>query len=211
MAREYRSKPEPRLKGVMELAEEFIRKTTKPGSLQEYIERKTEHRLIKVSGEDWERFFRGVGQGAAGPYVRRQVGTRGAYVFRWEETPLAGLKDRIEEMSRTWTITYLVLASGPAPQYLEVRYGYGLEPKKVGAPASLVFPWRAYSWTAAPFRGGRVRPPPAPEARVEVMYKNYLGSGLALDGCGFLFFSLFFALPFWVSDPSQQMWGRTWG
>jgi len=211
MAREYRIKPEPRLKGVMELAEEFIKKTTKPGSLQEYVERKTEHRLIKVSGEDWERFFRAVGQGSAGPYVRRQVGTRGAYVFRWEETPLAGLKNRIEEMSRTWTITYLVLAPGPSPQYLEVRFGYGFEPKKVGAPASLVFPWRAYGILpllvgAAGFALLRRRGP-----RAELMFKNYLGSGLALDACGFLFFSLFLAIPFWVSDPTHQMWGKDLG
>jgi hypothetical protein len=211
MAREYRSKPEPRLKGVMELAEEFIRKTTKPGSLQEYIERKTEHRLIKVSGEDWERFFRGVGQGSTGPYVQRQVGKRGAYVFRWEETPLAGLKDRIEEMSRTWTITYLVLAPGPGPQYLEVRYGYGFEPKKVGAPASLVFPWRAYSLLPLLFGVAGLALLRRRGPRVELIYKNYLGSGLAIDGCGFLFFSLFFALPFWVSDPTQQMWGKDLG
>ena len=211
MAREYRIKPEPRLKGVMELGEELIKKTTKPASLQEYVERKTEHRLIPVGGEAWERFFRAVGQGSASPYVRRQVGKRGAYVFRWEETPLATLKDRIEEMSRTWTVNYLVLGRGPSPQYLEVRYGYGYEPKKVGAPASLVFPWRGYCWMPlllgmAGFALLRRRGP-----RAEVIYQNYLGSGLSLDVCGFLFFSLFFVIPFWVCDPTQQMWRQDWG
>gem|GEM_PF-6162269 len=46
MAREYRIESGFRLKGVMELAKEYIQQTTKPRSLQEYIERKTEHRLI---------------------------------------------------------------------------------------------------------------------------------------------------------------------
>ena len=45
MAREYRIKPGPRPMGVMELGEELIQRTTKPGSLQEYIERRAEHRL----------------------------------------------------------------------------------------------------------------------------------------------------------------------
>ncbi|MDP2044940.1 MAG: hypothetical protein Q8L00_01885 [Deltaproteobacteria bacterium] len=211
MAREYRLKPEPRLKGVMELAEEYIRQTTKPASLQEYIHRKTEHRLIKVGGADWEEFFRAVGQGAASPYPVRQVGKRGAYVFRWEETPLAALKDRIETMSRTWTVNYLVLRPDSAPQYLEVRYGYGFEPKKVGAPASLVFPWRSYCWIpllvgAAGFAILRGRRP-----GTEIIYPNYLSSGLALDVIGLLFFSLFFAIPFWVSDPTQEMWGQDLG
>jgi hypothetical protein len=211
MAREYRINPEPRLKGVMELGEEYIKKITKPASLQEYIDRKTEHRLIKVGGEKWEEFFRGVGQGAANPFARRLVGKKGAYVFRWEETPLAALKDRIESMSRNSTITYLLLARGEAPQYLEVRYGYGFEPKKVGAPASLVFPWRSYGWLpllfgVAGFALLRRRWPGA-----GVIYRNYLGSGLSLDVCGFLFFSLFFAIPFWVSDPTQRIWGEDLG
>jgi hypothetical protein len=211
MAREYRNKPGPRIMGVMELAEEFIQRTTKPASLQEYIDRKTEHRLIKVSGADWEEFFRAVGQGAASPYALRRVGKRGAYVFRWEETPLAALKGRIEAMSRTWTVNYLVLGHGSSPQFLEVRYGYGFEPKKVGAPASLVFPWRSYCWI--PLLAGvagvallrRRRP------GTEVIYPNYLSSGLALDVCGLLFFSLFFAIPFWISDPTQEMWGQDLG
>ena len=211
MAREYRTKPEPRLKGVMELGEEYIKKITKPASLQEYIDRKTEHRLIQVDGQDWEGFFRAVGQGAAGPYGSRQVGKRGAYVFRWEETPLLTLKDRIEQMSRTWTLNYLVLSRGPSPPYLEVRYGYGYEPKKVGAPASLVFPWRSYCWIPllvgmAGFALLRHRRP-----RGEVIYRNYLGSGLSLDVCGFLWFSLFLVIPFWVCDPTQQMWGEDKG
>jgi hypothetical protein len=211
MAREYRIKPGPRLKGVMELGEALIQQTTKPGSLQEYIDRKTEHRLIKVGGADWEGFFRAVGQGSASPYAWRQVGKRGAYVFRWEETPLAALKDRIEAMSRTWTVTYLVLGHGSAPQYLEVRHGYGFEPKKVGAPASLVFPWRSYCWIplligAAGFALLRRRRP-----GTEVIYPNYPSSGLALDVCGLLFFSLFFVIPFWVCDPTQAMWGQDLG
>ena len=211
MAREYRLKPGPRLMGVMELGEELIKRTTKPGSLQEYIERKTEHRLIKVGGVDWEEFFRAVGQGSASPYALRRVGKRGAYVFRWEETPLAALKDRIEAMSRTWTITYLVLGHASSPQYLEVRYGYGFEPKQVGAPASLVFPWRSYCWPplllgAAGFALLRRRRP-----GTEVIYPNYLSSGLALDVGGFLLFSLFFAVPFWVCDPTQEMWGKDLG
>lgn len=211
MAREYRIKPGPRLKGVMELAEEYIQKTTKPRSLQEYIDRKTEHRLIKVGGVEWEEFFRGLGQGAASPYAVRQVGKRGAYVFRWEETPLGALKDRIEAMSRTWTVNYLVLAHGSAPQYLEVRYGYGFEPKKVGAPSSLVFPWRSYCWIPLLFGAAgfvllrRRRPGP------EVIYPNYLSGGLALDVCGLLLFSLCFAIPFWVCDPSQAMWRQDLG
>lgn len=211
MAREYRVKPGPRLKGVMELAEEYIRQTTKPASLQEYIDRKTEHRLIQVGGVDWEKFFRAVGQGAASPYALRRVGERGAYVFRWEETPLATLKDRIEAMSRTWTVNYLVLGPDSLPQYLEVRYGYGFEPKKVGAPASLVFPWRSYCWIplllgAAGFALLRRRRP-----GTEIIYPNYLSSGLALDVIGLLLFSLFFAIPFWVSDPTQEMWGQDLG
>jgi hypothetical protein len=211
MAREYRLKPGPRLKGVMELGEELIQQTTKPASLQEYIDRKTEHRLIKVGGADWEGFFRALGPGSASPYAWRQVGKRGAYVFRWEETPLAALKDRIEAMSRTWTVTYLVLGHGSKPQYLEVRYGYGFEPKKVGAPASLVFPWRSYCWIpliigAAGFAFLRRRRP-----GTEVIYPNYLSSGLALDVGGLLFFSLFFAIPFWVCDPTQAMWGQDLG
>jgi hypothetical protein len=211
MEREYRIKPGPRLKGVMELGEEFIKKTTKPASLQEYIDRKTENRLIKIGGEEWEGFFLAVRQGAASPYASRMVGKRGAYVFRWEETPLATLRDRIEAMSRISTINYLVLERGPGPQYLAVRYGYGYEPRKVGAPASLVFPWRSYCWLpllvgAAGFALLRRRGP-----RDEVIYKNYLGSGLALDVCGFLFFALFFAIPLWVSDPTRQMWGEDCG
>jgi hypothetical protein len=211
MAREYRLKPGPRLKGVMELGEELIQQTTKPASLQEYIDRKTEHRLIKVGGADWEEFFRALGQGAGSPYDLRRVGKRGAYVFRWEETPLATLKDRIEAMSRTWTVNYLVLGHGSAPQYLEVRYGYGFEPKKVGAPASLVFPGRSYCWIplllgAAGFALLRSRRP-----GTEAIYPNYLSSGLALDVCGLLLFSLFFAIPFWVCDPTQAMWGQDLG
>ena len=211
MEQEYRVKPGPRLKGVMELAEEFIQKTTKPASLQEYIDRKTENRLIKLGGEDWEAFFRVISQGASSPYASRRVGKRGAYVFRWEETPLATLRDRIEAMSRISTINYLVLERGPGPQYLAVRYGYGYEPREIGAPASLVFPWRSYCWMpllagAAGFALLRRR-----GLRDEVIYKNYLGSGLALDICGFLFFALFFALPLWVSDPTRQMWGEDWG
>ena len=211
MAREYRIKPGPRLMGVMELGEEFIKRTTKPGSLQEYIDRKTAHRLIKVGGADWEKFFRAVGPGSASPYALRQVGKRGAYVFRWEETPLAALKGRIEAMSRTWTVNYLVLEHGSSPQFLEVRYGYGFEPKKVGAPASLVFPWRSYCWipllagTAGVALLRRRRP------GTEAIYPNYLSSGLALDVCGLLFFSLFFVIPFWISDPTQEMWGQDLG
>lgn len=211
MAREYRLKPEPRLKGVMELAEEYIKTTTKPASLQEYIDRKTEHRLIQVDGEAWEGFSRAVGQGSASPYAKRQVGKGGAYAFRWEETPLATLKDGIEAMSRTWTVNYLVLGRGPAPAYLEVRYGYGFEPKKVGAPASLVFPWRSYCWIPLLFGVSGFFLLRRRGARAEVIYPHYLSSGLSLDVFGFLFFSLFFALPLWVSDPTQQMWGEDLG
>jgi hypothetical protein len=209
--REYRLKPGPRLKGVMELAEEYIKKTTKPASLQEYIDRKTEHRLIKVNGDNWERFFQALGQGDSSPYAPRLVAKRGAYVFRWDETPLAPLRNRIERMSQTWTVNYLVLERGASPEYLEVRYGYGFEPRKVGAPAFLVFPGRSLCW--APLLAGlagfallRRRRPLA-----EIIYKNYLGSCLPLDLCGYLLFSLFFAIPLWVSDPTQKMWGADLG
>jgi hypothetical protein len=47
--------------------------------------------------------------------------------------------------------------------------------------------------------------------REAIIYQNYLGRGLPLDGCGFLFFSLFFAIPLWVCDPTQQMWGDDLG
>jgi hypothetical protein len=211
MAREYRIKPEPRLKGVMELAEEFIQKTTRPASLQEYIDRKTTNRLIKLGGADWEAFFREVGQGASGPYASRLAAKGDAYIFRWEETPLAALRDQVEAMSRVWTVNYLMLTTSAGPQYLAVRYGYGFEPRKVGAPASLVFPWRRYAWIplllgAAGFALFRRRGP-----RDDEIYKNYLGSGLSLDLAGFLFFSLFFAIPLWVCDPTRQMWGEDWG
>ena len=114
-------------------------------------------------------------------------------------------------MSRTWTITYLALGHSSSPQYLEVRFGYGFEPKKVGAPASLVFPWHSYCWIplligAAGFALLRRRRPGP-----EVIYPNYLSSGLALDVCGLLFFSLFFVIPYWICDPSQAMWGPDLG
>lgn len=211
MAKKYRVKTGPRLMGVMELAEEFIKKTTKPASLQEYIQRETENRLIQVSGPAWEAFFRAVGQGAASPYAPRHVVPRGAYAFLWSETPLATLKERIETMSRTWTVNYLLLTGSSPPQYLQVRYGYGFEPKKVGAAASLVFPWRRLCWLPpliglAGFVLLRRRP-----AAAESIYKNYLGSCLPLDICGFLFFSLFFAIPLWISDPTRKMWGDDFG
>lgn len=211
MAKKYRKKTGPRLMGVMELAEEFIKKTTKPSSLQEYIQRETEHRLIQVKGPAWEKFFQAVGQGATSPYAPRYAAQRGAYPFRWNETPLATLKDQIEARSKTWTINYLLLEGSAPPQYLQVRYGYGFEPKKVSAPASLVFPWRNYCWLPplaglAGFALLRHR-----HTSSEAIYKNYLGSCLPLDICGFLFFSLFFAIPLWISDPTCAMWGDDLG
>ncbi len=211
MAKKYRVRTGPRFMGVMELAEEFIKKTTKPSSLQEYIQRQTEHRLIQVSGSDWEAFFRAIGQGPTGPYAPGHAAKRGAYAFLWDETPLANLKDRIETMSHTWTVNYLLLQGSSPPQYLEVRYGYGFEPKKVGAPTSLVFPWRSFCWLpplvgVAGFVLLRRRHHPTDE-----IYKNYLGSCLPLDICGYLFFTLFFAIPFWISDPTRQMWADDLG
>jgi hypothetical protein len=211
MAREYRVKSGPRFMGVMELAKEFIQKATKPASLQAYIDRKTEHRLIRVSGDNWEAFFQALDLGVSSPYAHRQVKKGGAYAFRWDETPLATLQDRIEAMSKTWTVNYLVLTRGTASQYLEVRYGYGFEPRQVGAPTSLVFPWRRFCWLppllgVAGFALLRRRQPPG-----EMIYKNYLGSCLPLDICGFLFFALFFAIPLWISDPTQRMWGDNFG
>ena len=211
MAEKYRPKPGPRLMGVMELAAEYLRKNTKPGSLQEYIDRQTEHRLIEVDGKPWEKFFQDVSNGSASPYAHRFLPQKKAYVFLWEETPLATLKNRLEQMSRTWTVNYLVLKDAPVTSYLEVRYGYGFEPRNSGAPASLVFPWRRHCWIpllagVAGFALLRRRKSPDKE-----IYRNYLGSCLPLDICGFLFFTLFFAIPFWVSDPTQQMWTEDLG
>ena len=211
MAEKYRPKPGPRLMGVMELAAEYLRKNTKPGSLQEYIDRQTEHRLIEVDGKNWEKFFQDVSNGSASPYAHRFLPQKKAYVFLWEETPLATLKNRLEQMSRTWTVNYLVLKDAPVTSYLEVRYGYGFEPGNSGAPASLVFPWRRHGWIplltgVAGFALLRRRKSPDKE-----IYCNYLGSCLPLDVCGFLFFTLFFAIPFWVSDPTQQMWAEDLG
>ena len=75
----------------------------------------------------------------------------------------------------------------------------------------LVFPWRRYCWVPllaglAGFALLRSRRPQAGE-----IYHNYLGSGLPLDICGFFFFTLFFAIPFWVSDPTRQMWTEDLG
>jgi hypothetical protein len=44
----------------------------------------------------------------------------------------------------------------------------------------------------------------------EIHY-NCLGSCLPLDVCGFLFFTFFFAIPFLISDPTQQMWAEYLG
>ena len=211
MAEKYRSKPGPRLMGVMELAEEYLKKTTKPGSLQEYIDRQTEHRLIEVTGKHWEEFFHEVTKGADSPLAPRFLPHKRVFVFLWGETPLDTLKNQLEQMSRTWTVNYLVLKNTSVTQYLEVRYGYGFEPRNIGAPDSLVFPWRRYCWVPllaglAGFALLRSRRPQAGE-----IYHNYLGSGLPLDICGFFFFTLFFAIPFWVSDPTRQMWTEDLG
>jgi hypothetical protein len=205
MAREYRIKPDRRLKGVMELADEFIKKTAKPASLQEYINRKTEHGLIKINGADWDTFFKALEKPDNNFFASRRL-KNGAYIFRWQDTPLLTLRDQIVHLSKNRTINYLALERGSVPHYVSVRYGYGYEPKKVGAPASLVFPWRIYCWIpllmgVAAFAFLRRRP------QTEEIYTSYLSSCLSLDLLGILFFSLFFFIPFWVSDPTQQMWG----
>jgi hypothetical protein len=211
MANKYRAKPGPRLMGVMELAAEYLRKTTKPGSLQEYIDRQTEHRLIEVDGKNWEKFFQDVSNASASPYAHRFLPQKQAYALLWEETPLSTLKNRLEQMSRTWTVNYLVLKDPPVTSYLEVRYGYGFEPGNSGAPASLVFPWRRHCWIPllTGVAGFALLKPRRP--RDGEIYLNYLSGGLSLDICGFLFFTLFFAIPFWVSDPTQQMWTEDLG
>lgn len=211
MARKYPAKPGRPPLGALEMGQELIRRTTQPGSLQEYIHRVTENRLLEVAGPDWEKFFGDLQQESAGPWGARYLAAKKAFVFRWEETPLAALRPQISRMSQTWTVNYLVLKSGSQPSYLEVRSGYGFEPKNIGAPAAMVFPWRQYSWLALVagglgfiLLGRRERPP-------DGINPHYPGSSLGLDVLGYLFFTLFFAIPFWVADPTQEMWSADLG
>ena len=210
MEREYKVKPGPHL-GAMELAKDFIRKTTKPASLADYIARKTEHRLLRVQGEEWDLFYQAMAApAAANPWAGRRLKKHGFFVYRWDETPLQEMKSQIEEKSRTWTINYLALGPGERPRYLEVGFGYGYEPKKLGAPAALVYPHRAYCWLpllagVAGFVGLRRRGAP------EVLAKDPWSSVYPLDLVGFGFFVLFFTIPFWVADPTRHLWDEDLG
>jgi len=210
LEREYKVKPGPHL-GAMELAKDFIRKTTKPASLADYIARKTEHRLLNVQGEEWDLFYQALAAPpAANPWASRWLKKHGFFVYRWDETPLQEVKSQIEEKSRTWTINYLALGPGERPRYLEVGFGYGYEPKKLGAPAALVYPHRAYCWLpllagAVGFAGLRRRRLPA------ALAKDPWSSVYPLDLVGFGFFVLFFAIPFRVADPTRDLWGADLG
>jgi hypothetical protein len=138
--------------------------------LADYIARKTEHRLLNVQGEEWDLFYQALAAPpAANPWASRWLKKHGFFVYRWDETPLQEVKSQIEEKSRTWTINYLALGPGERPRYLEVGFGYGYEPKKLGAPAALVYPHRAYCWLPLlvgrwdlPGCGAAAFPPPWP-------------------------------------------------
>lgn len=210
LAREYPDIPGPPPLGIVERGRRFLLEETRPTSLAEYISRKTENRLLKVGGPEWEEFYASLAAPTPpSAWSRRRV--KDYLVFLWPETPLAKVQSQIEEMSRFSTVIYLALGGGQEDRYLRVAYGYGYEPKTLGAPAALVYPFRPYSWAvlavglAGFFLLPRRRPGP------QDLYLERASAILPLDLGGMVFFGLFFALPFWMTDPTGNMFGQDLG
>ena len=109
---------------------------------------------------------------------------------------MGALKDRIEAMSRTSTINYLVLGPGccdrttwQSDMAMATSPGKWALPLPWSSPGAVTAGCRSLSaWPSVPSSG-------AGGPGTEVIYTNYLGSGLALDVFGFLFFSLVLCHP----------------
>ena len=210
----YRDEMDPakgrKMIGGMELALEIAKQETKPKDLAEYVARETDKRLIRVSGPEWVKFFDAV----TTPSVQAAWKDRwagGRIPMTWEESPLQTIRGEISEISANWTYLYLALGEGRDTRYLGVAHGYGVEPKKVKAPASLVFPFRARAWM--PLAAGlavffvipRRRPSPG------AAFMDYRSAVLPLDALGIVCGTVFFAMPVYFNDPTLRMLGENLG
>jgi len=115
-------------------------------SLDQYIARETEGRLIEVSGQPWADFYRGVKDTLSGKStaLARHVSVgHGSYMlyFHTNDEPLKELQRRLGDNDR---FTYVALRDGDQPRYLEVLYE---RPQSAfhNAPNWLLYPLRQHA------------------------------------------------------------------
>lgn len=193
--RKYGARKGPAL-GVMGLGREFIRQNTNPGSLQSYVRRTTEKYLLKASGQKWVDLYRNAGQQP---------------VFLNPGDPaVAELMPQVEDVYRRSTrlSSYLQVPSEGALAYLEVEYVN--RPRESKAEPSLVYPKRNSSWIW--LVGGVLvyLTIPWPKRSVPSL-ANDRTSITIVDVLGTVFAALFFAIPLYAANFTDEVLGAEIG
>ena len=209
---EYGERPRPPMMGVMELGREIIRRTTMPASLDEYITRETENRLIEVSGQEWDAFRRqvvaGTGEGTPPPALARRL-SEGYLYFRGDEFPLVSIRDGIAAIARNSSLIYLGYTAARPVSYLELWHDD--EPRGGDAPRWLIYPARPHGWWWLLAGLGFYVVMPWRRRRPDRLTREPVGSVIALDILGVAVLGVFFALPFLIAQRSQDVVGADIG
>jgi hypothetical protein len=211
--REYGSQPEPAILGVVERGRAIVRELTRPASLEDYVTRETEGRLVEVGGGEWEDFFAQIGAWTAGavPLSRSERLSGGYAGFGLNEAPLRSVLNRIREIygqSRS-IVSYLRLGPAAERRYLEVRYES--QPRQLEGPRSLQYPRRSRSWWFLLAGIALYGLLPWPRAAENVVMRDCLSAVLAMDFLGLLVAGLFFGIPLYAVDSTAAVFGESLG
>jgi len=200
--------------GAIERARALMRETSMPASLEQYVARKTEAIRIDVAGEEWERFFRQVGESVGGeaPIADSKRAAGGFVFYGTDEPPLTAVPDRIRQIygSRQSLVSYLALGPEGSRRYLEVWYE--TQPRDLQqSPRSLLYPKRRQSWWF--LAGGLLLYAliPWPGRGDNTIGYDRVGGVLGLDFLGVVAASLFFGIPLYAADSASAVFGEGLG
>jgi hypothetical protein len=204
----------PKVGGAMELGQALIQEMEKEKTLDEYIASETENRRIDVSGDAWQRFYNEIAAAANGKPSNRAWSARankGDVFFGPDEEPVSGISDRLQIISQLSTVAYIVLPTPEGRKFLELRFGSGFEPKKIGGPKAMVFPLRRFSLVFLLLGIAAFVLLPRPKRSAEVVSYERIGNVIAQDILGIIFCTFFFWVPVHSADPFQQVYGENLG
>ena len=169
---------------------------------KEYVESITRGKLIEVEGTEWNQFFGKIKNYGTNHELDENKSKNGkSFYFKYNEKPLEQIKQRFNTSGEE---VYLKLKSD-STVYLRVFYrNYSFDYFLVNtfSEIKIFYPYRKYAFLFAilglilyiifPFR----------KHEDNEIYFGYLGLTL-IDVLSFLFFSIFFIIPFYVTGSSQ--------
>ncbi len=190
-AKKYQETVRPRLAASpVDRARQSLLAEHAPQTLDEFIHKQTEDRLIDVTGPEWIAFF---GQLPA---------TNQSRYFRPGDKPLSQFQDRF---SSHGLFRYLRLKDNAGDRYISVNSRPAGEAVSSGAPSRVAYPFRPWAWSFAVIGIAAYLAIPRLKRLPDAIMFGRASAIYVPDFLGVILTGMFFALPLLIAPDFSKV------